>query len=216
MITVVEQPAKTFTPAAAGTRLTWLYLISRRVPAAIGLLVALACLLAAALYWRWNIAGGPAAQMFIPLAIECGAAAVIAVSGHSSFSENERATGRWLPPLRLGTALALTAVGYGALAAGAAAATLPGGDLALLRNLAGITGTGLLAAALVGGSFGWVGPFAYLLLTEAALEHHMTTPWIWPGRPPGDLGGAVCAAAVFAAGAIAITVWAPRTRRAAE
>lgn len=210
MITVVRETS--LPPAAARTRLTWLYLVSRRVPAATGLLAALGCLLWASLHWHWNIAGGAAAQIFIPLSVECGAASVIAVSSHSSFSENERATPRWLPWLRLGTALALTAVAYGALAAGATGGSLPGGDPTLLRNLAGITGTGLLAAAAVGGAFGWAGPFAYLLLTEAALEHHMTTPWIWPGRPPGDLGGALCSAVVFAVGVVAVTVWAPRAR----
>lgn len=214
MITAVPESSATLTPVTAGTRLTWLYLVSRRVPAATGLLAALGCLLWASLYWHWDIAGGAAAQMFIPVSIESGAAAVIAVSSHSSFSENERATGRWLPWLRVGTALALTAVAYGALAAGAAGGRMPGGDLTLLRNLAGITGTGLLAAAAVGGAFGWAGPFTYLLLTEAALEHHSTTPWIWPGRPLDDLGGALCAAAVFAVGVVAVTVWAPRYRRA--
>jgi hypothetical protein len=214
MITAVPRTSATLTPVTAGTRLTWLYLVSRRVPAALGLLAALGCLLWSALRWHWNIAGGPAAQLFISLSIESGAAAVIAVSSHSSFSDNERATGRWLPWLRLGTALALTAAAYGALAAGAAGGSLPGGDLTMLRDLAGIAGTGLLAAALAGGAFGWAGPFAYLLLTEAALEHGMTTPWIWPGRPPADLGGALCASAVFAAGVIAVTVWSPRSRRA--
>jgi hypothetical protein len=212
VITVVRETSRP--PAVARTRLTWLYLVSRRVPAAIGLLAALGCLLWVALHWHWSIAGGVAAQIFISLAIESGAAAVIAVSSHSSFSENERATPRWLPWLRLGTALALTAVAYGALAAGATGGSLAGGDLMLLRDLAGIVGTGLAAAAVAGGAFGWAGPFAYLLLTEAALEHSMTTPWIWPGRPPGDLGGALCASAVFAVGVVAVTARAPRSRRA--
>ena len=33
-----------------------------------------------------------------------------------------------------------------------------------------------------------------------------TTPWVWPARPPHDVGGALCAAAVFAAGALLVTV----------
>ena len=33
--------------------------------------------------------------------IEAGAAAMIAVTAHSPFGETERATGRWLPYLRL-------------------------------------------------------------------------------------------------------------------
>jgi hypothetical protein len=187
-------------------RLAWLYLISRRVPAAAGLLAALGALLWAALHWHWNIAGGDAARQFIPLVIETGAAAVIAVTTYGPFGEPERATGRWLPWLRLGAAAALTAAAVGALAAGATGGYLPGGSLALLRNVAGITGTGLLTAVAAGGAFAWAGPMAYVLVTEVALTGNPTTPWIWAGRSPHDLGGALCAAGVFAAGIAAITL----------
>jgi hypothetical protein len=199
-------PAPAAWPAVAWLRLARLYAVSRRIPAALGLLAALGCLLWAALYWRWNIAGGPAAQRFFSLAIETGAAAVIAVTTYGPFGEPERATGRWLPWLRLGVALALTAAAFGALAAGATGGTLPGGIAALLRNLAGLTGTGLLAAAVLGGAFGWAGPMAYLLITETALNGAPTTPWVWPARPPHDVGAALCASAVFAAGIVAVTV----------
>ena len=197
-------------PVAAGVRLMWLYLLSRRVPAAAGLLVALGCLLWVALHWHWNIAGGAAAQLLIPLIIETGAAAVIAVTSYGPFGEPEQATGRWLPWLRLGTALALTVAAFALLSAGATGGYLPGGSLALLRNLAGMTGIGLLSAAALGGAFGWTGPMAYLLVTEGALAGGWTTPWIWPGRPAGDLGGALCASAVFAAGLAAATMLSAR------
>ena len=105
-------------PAIAAVRLGWLYLVSRRAPAALGLPAALGCLLWAALHWRWNIAGGAAAQQLVPLTIESGAAAVIAVSTYGPFGEPERATGRWLPWLRLGAVLVLTAAGFAMLAAG--------------------------------------------------------------------------------------------------
>jgi hypothetical protein len=187
-------------PAIAGVRLARLYLVSRRAPAALALLAALGCLLWAALHGHWNIAGGPAAQELIPLVVETGAAAVIAVTTYGPFGEPERATGRWVPYLRLGAALLLTAAAAGALAAGATGGVLPGGTLAMLRNLAGMTGTGLLSAAVLGGPFAWVGPMAYLLVTETALAGASTTPWIWPARPPHDLGGALCAYGVFAAG----------------
>jgi hypothetical protein len=164
----------------------------------------------AALHWRWNIAGGPAARQFVPLAIETGAAAIIAVTTYGPFGEPERATGRWLPWLRLAAALALTAAAFGALAAGATGGTLPGGTLGLLRDLAGLTGTGLLAAAVLGGAFGWAGPMAYLLITETALSGNPTTPWVWPARPPHDLGAALCASAVFGAGIVAVTVFGAR------
>jgi len=188
--------------AAAGWRLARLYLVSRRVPMALVLLAGLGALLWAALHWRWNIAGGAAARQFIPLTIQTGAAAVIAVTTYGPFGEPERAAGRWLPWLRLGAAVALTAVAFGALAAGAAAGGMPGGTLALLRNFGGMVG--------IGGAFGWTGPMAYLLITEGALAHRSTTPWVWPTRPPHDRGGAICAGLVIAAGLVLITVHGPR------
>jgi hypothetical protein len=69
-----------------------------------------------------------------------------------------------------------------------------------------MTGTGLLAAAALGGAFAWTGPMAYWLVTEGALAGSWTTPWIWPARPPHDLGGALCACGVFAAGIVAVTL----------
>ena len=164
-------------------RLAYLYLVSRRAPAALALLAAFGALLWAALHWHWNIAGGPAAQLVIPLTIETGAAAVIAVTAHGPFGEPERATGRWLPYLRLGAIVAQ----HG-------------------QKTAGITGIGLLSAVVLGGALAWTGPMAYLVLTETALAGNATTPWVWPARPPHDLGGALCAATVFAAGALLITV----------
>jgi hypothetical protein len=203
--------------AISTVRMAWLYVRSRRVPVALALLAGLGALLWAALHWQWNIAGGPAAQELIPLTIETGAAAVIAVTTHGPFGDPERATGRWLPWLRLAAAVALTALAFGALAAGAASGVLPGGTLALLRNLAGMTGVGLLAAAALGGAFGWTGPMAYWLVTESVLAARWTTPWVWPARPPHDRGAAICAALVFAAGITAITLLGARDsgRRAA-
>ena len=195
---------------AAGWRLARLYLVSRRVPMALALLAGLGALLGAALHWRWGIAGGPAAQQFIPLTIQTGAAAVIAVTTYGPFGEPERAAGRWLPWLRLGAAVALTAAAFGALAAGAAAGGMPGGTLALLRNLGGMAGIGLLSAAVLGGAFGWTGPMAYLLISEGALAHRSATPWVWPARPPHDRGGVICACLVIAAGLVLITVLGPR------
>jgi hypothetical protein len=198
--------------AAAGWRLARLYLVSRRVPMALALLAGLGALLWAALHWHWNIAGGAAARLFVPLTIQTGAAAVITVTTYGPFGEPERAAGRWLPWLRLGAAVALTAVAFGALAAGAAAGGIPGGTLALLRNFGGMTGIGLLSAAVLGGAFGWTGPMAYLLITEGALAHRSVTPWVWPTRPPHDLGAVICASLVFAAGIVVITMRGGRDR----
>ena len=76
-----------------------------------------------------------------------------------------------------------------------------------------MTGLGLLSAAGLGGAFGWTGPMAYLLITEIALTGTPTTPWVWAARPPGDLGAALCASAVFTAGIVAVTVAGARDSR---
>jgi hypothetical protein len=194
-------------PAAGLARVTWLYLLSRRVPAALGLTGAAGVLLWADLNWHWTISGGAAAREIFPLTIEAAAAAVISVTSYGPFGETERAAGRWLPYLRLAAAIALTAAAFGALASGAGTGGhLPGGALALLRDLTGMAGTGLLCAAAIGGAFAWAGPLAYLVITEGAFAGSWTTPWDWPTRPPHDLGGALCASAVFAAGLVLITI----------
>src|SRR6266542_3746067 len=151
---------------------------------------------------HWLPRSGASARL-LPLLLEAAAAAVIGVVARSPFGEPERATGRWLPVLRLGAAVALTAAAFGALAAGSAAAHLDGGYLGLLRDLAGMTGIALLAAAVAGGSLAWLGPLAFWAL---AMSRDWTTPWVWPGRAPRDLGAVVCAALVFAAGTVDIAV----------
>jgi hypothetical protein len=182
-----------------------LHSASRRVPVVLIVFVACGVLLRVALKLHWVHGSGASAQK-VPLLIEAGMAAMIAIITHSPFGEPERATGHWLPWLRLGTATALTAFAVAALAVGAAAANLPGGPADLLRNIAGLTGIGLLSAAVLGGMLAWIGPVAYLVIAEVALNQVWTSPWIWPARPPRDLAATLCAAAVFAAGLMIITV----------
>ncbi len=186
---------------AAGLRLVRLHLVSRRVPATLLALAACGAALRVELQQHW-LSGG----LGLPLLIEAGAAALVAVACGSPFGEPERATGRWLPWLRCGTALGLTALAFGALAAGSAAAHLPDGYLAVLRNLAGVTGIGLLGAVVLGGALAWIGPMAYVVLSEVALKAAWHTPWMWPARPPEDHGAALCASLVFAAGLVAVTL----------
>ena len=102
--------------------------------------------------------------------------------------------------------MALTAAAVGALAAGAAAAGLSGGSLDLLRNVAGLAGLGLLAAVVTGGLLAWTGPLGYVMLAEIGLVAGWGSPLLWPGRPSHDLGGALCAGLVFAAGLVVTTV----------
>lgn len=189
-----------------GPRMTRLFLACRRIPATLAALALLGLTMRAALDWHWTLGSTRSAGQAVPLLIEAGAAAVIAISTYSPIGEPERATGRWLPYLRLGTAVALTAAAAGALAAGAAAAGLSGGSLDLLRNVSGLTGLGLVAAAVTGGLLAWVVPLGYLMMAEIGLTAGWSTPLLWPGRPPHDLAGALCAGLVFLAGAAVTTV----------
>ena len=83
---------------AVAVRLVRLHAASRRLPAALVLVAACASGLRGALYGHWDSYGA----LQLPLIFEAGCAAVIAVTAGSPFGEPERATGRWLPFLRLG------------------------------------------------------------------------------------------------------------------
>jgi hypothetical protein len=195
-------------PPSAGLRLVRLHAASRRVPAAataiaacaIGLRIALAA-------GSWDSYGA----LQLPLVFEAGTAAAIAITAASPLGEPERVAGRWLPFLRLATALALTVAAAAALAAAGTGADLAGGALDVLRNVAGMTGLGLLCAAALGGGLAWIGPVGYLVAGAYALytQWHgpaLTTPWLWPARPPHDPGAAICAGLVFALGLAVVTV----------
>ena len=193
--------------SGAAVRLVRLYAASRRVPAAVTAVLACALGLRIALTGHWDTYGA----LQLPLVFETAAAIAIALTAASPLGEPERLTGRWLPYLRLAATLALTAVAVGALAAAGTGTHLAGGTLDVLRNVAGITGIGLLCAATISGGLAWIGPVAYLIPGAYALytQWHppaLTTTWLWPGRPPHDLGAAICAGLVFAAGVAVITV----------
>jgi hypothetical protein len=194
-------------PPRGGTRLVRLHATSRRVPAAVAAIVICAAGLRIALLGHWDSYGA----LQLPLVFEAAAVAAITSTTASPFGEPERATGRWLPFLRLASALVLTAVAVAALAAAGTGAHLAGGTLEVLRNVAGMTGIGLFCAAALGGGLAWAGPTGYLLAGVYALytQWHgpaLATPWLWPARPPDDLGAAICAGLVFTFGLAVITV----------
>jgi hypothetical protein len=200
-------------PVAARVRLVRLYAASRRVPAAVVAVAACAIGLRIALVWPWDTYGA----LQLPLVFEAGAAAAITVITASRLGDPERVAGRWLPFLRLATVLALTATAVGALAAAGAGAHLAGGTLDAARNVAGMTGLGLLCAAVLGGGLAWAGPTGYLVVGVYALytqwhQPALTTPWIWPARPPHDLGAAICAGLVFTVGMAVFAVRGARDR----
>ena len=195
----------------SGVRLAWLHARSRRVPAGVLALAVCAGVLHAALYWHWTFTSGRFAQQ-VPMIIAAGAAAVIAVTAHSPFGETERATGRWLPYLRLFTAVGMCGLAIALLQLGAAGQSLNEGILVLARNIIGITGIGLLCSLVTGGLLAWTLPIGYMAFCQYALLEAWTAPWTWPVRPPADRGAWICACAAFAAGLLLFTIRGPRTR----
>jgi hypothetical protein len=204
-------PAGAMRRIPAGIRLTWLHLRSRRAPAGVIAFAVCGALLRAALHWHWTFASGPYAQQ-VPMIIEAGAATAIAVTAHSPFGEAERATGRWLPYLRLLTAVGLTGLAIALLQLSVTGGSLNEGVLALARNVIGITGIGLLCSLVTGGLLAWTLPMGYMVFCQYALLEAWTAPWTWPVRPPADRGAWICACAVFAAGLLLFTILGPRTR----
>jgi hypothetical protein len=204
-------PAGTAGRVPAGVRLAWLHLRTRHVPAGIFALAACAALLRAALYWHWTFNSGPYAQQ-VPMIIEAGAAAVIAVTAHSPFGEQERAAGQWLPCLRLFAAVALTGIAIAFLQLGAAGESLNAGVLVLARNVIGFTGLGLLCSLVTGGLLAWTLPLGYMMFCQYALLELWRAPWAWPVRPPADRGAWIAASLVLGAGLVLFTVRGPRTR----
>lgn len=196
----------------AGTvRLAQLHLASRRARSALVTFAACGILLRASLYWHWTPATGPIA-LKLPTLIEVAVASVIAVTTYSPFGESERVTGRWLPCLRLASAVALTGAAIAALAVGSAGLHMAGGDTGIARNVAGLTGIGLLSAPVLGGALSWIAPVAYGGLAEYAIASAWTSPWTWPGRSPDDLGAAICAALAYVTGLAMIAALGPRYR----
>jgi hypothetical protein len=206
----------------AAARLAWLHLRSRRVPPALWALAACGAALFAALHYHWWLGTGPSASE-LPMIIEGCAAAVIAVTTHSPFGEPERATGRWLPFLRLGMALALCGVAIGLLALGAALAynpqagvALTTGILGVAENVMGFTGIGLIFSLVTGGLVAWTGPLGFMVICQFALIANYSEPLTWAARPATDRGGWIAAMVVFAAGLAAFTVRGPRLRPSGE
>ncbi len=208
-----NRPARRPQPVAARVRLVRLYATSRRIPAALAAIVTCATGLRIALAWPWDSYGA----LQLPLVFEAGAAAAITATTASRLAEPERVAGRWLPFLRVVIVLTLTAVAVSALAAAGAGGHLAGGTLDVLRNVAGLTGLGLLCAVVLGGGLAWAGPTGYLMVGVYALYtqwHHpaLSTPWIWPARPPHDVGAAICAGLVFTVGMAVFAVRGARDR----
>jgi hypothetical protein len=222
--TDIKKPSPAAPPgwhAPSVARLLWLHLRSRRVFAALAGLVACGATLCAGLNFHWFSTADAAVE--VPMLLEAGAAAIIVVTTHSPFGEPEKATGRWLPVLRLGLALVLCGAAIGLFAAGSAigydpkaGVGLADGMLPVVRNVLGFTGVGLLFSLVTGGLLAWIGPLAYQAICQFALIAGYTEPYTWASRPPADRGGWIAAMAAFAIGLVAFTIRGPRIRPSGE
>jgi hypothetical protein len=194
-------------------RLLRLHLTSRRVPAAVLALAVCAPLLQWAVRGalsQSDLSGARASAQQLSLLLEAAAATIVSAALHGPFGESERIAGRRLPLLWLATALLLTAVALAVVYVGVLGTAMPSGELAPLRDTAGLVGIGILCTVLVGGHFAWVGPVSYWVLGAYALTEDWHTPWTWPGRPGGDLGANLCAYAVLGGALLAVAILGPR------
>jgi hypothetical protein len=216
--------ARHVAPSAAGpawpavARLASLHVRSRRVPSALAALTACGVVLWAALVHHWWLGTGPAAAE-LPMIIEACTAAIITVTTHSPFGEPERATGRWLPLLRLSMALALCGTAIGLLALGAAVAYNPHGGvylttgiLGVAENVMGFAGIGLIFSVVIGGLTAWAGPLGFMAICQFAMIANYSEPLTWAARPATDRGGWITAMAVYVIGLAAFTIRGPRVR----
>lgn len=206
-------PRSRATTGASLARLFRLHLASRRVPAACAALAACAPLMQWAVrsaLSQSTVAGATTSAKQLGLLLEVVAAAVVSAALHGPFGESEHIAERRLPYLRLATAVLLTAAALAAVSLGVLGTRLPTGDLAILRDTAGLIGIGILGTVIIGGHFAWIGPAAYWVLGAYAVTEHWQTPWTWPARPGPDLGAALCAYTILAVALLAITVVGPR------
>jgi hypothetical protein len=168
---------------------------------------ATAIALRVALHWHWDTYGA----LQLPLVAETAAAGIVTVVSGSPFGDVERAAGSRLPWLRLGAILSLVGTAVAMLATGGATAHVAGGVADMARNTAGLVGTGLICGSVLGSGLSWTGPVVVLVIAVYGLYSlwhgpHLTTPLIFPARPAGDLGGALCVSALFVVG-VALITW---------
>ncbi len=184
-------------------RLIRLHLDSRQTRRALALLAATAALLRAS--QPWTRGAGLFAQLLL-LLITVAAAAVIATSTHSPFGESEHAASSPLSVLRLTHLLTLSATATATFALAVTTATYGIGATAMLRNLAGLAGIALLAAALLGAHLAWTLPLGYVLVCGGELDQQVTSVWTWPTLPANNPSATLISLALLAAGLAAVTL----------
>jgi hypothetical protein len=188
-----------------GPRLLVLHLISRRVLTLLLGFVVCAFVLRLSQQLGWIPSSGLVSRL-VPLTIEAVTAVLLATSMRSPFGELENKAGSRIVYLRASAIVLGGATAVGAMVAAAAGTSLPGGDVGVLRDTAGLIGIALLCGTVFGGSFSWTGPLVYLIIAQQAINAAWMTPWVWPARPAHDRDAALCAVLALAVGLIVATL----------
>jgi hypothetical protein len=194
---------------ALASRSLALHLTTCRAPIALTQLVGCAVLLRIAVQAHTAAGGGLAAER-LPVLIEGVTAAVVAGTCHDPLVRPRAGAIAGRPLLRLCAALVMTVAAFALPALATVAQRLPGGEAALLRNTVGLCGLGMAGAALLGTGLAWVGPAVVTVLCEVRLAGAgapvPAASWLWPVADRGNVAAALCAGAVFAAGAVLLAL----------
>jgi hypothetical protein len=202
-------------------RLAYLYLRSRQVERALGLLVLLGI---AGLLWRRLSDGDPLNSDLMVTGLPVAAAVIIGASTGSPFRDVEDAARHWLPALRLPHLVALVLLAAGALALITAAWHVSDIQWALVRTLILFAGLALLGARLVGPGLGWLLPVGYSFLSflatllAAGQPHHQLrwaksdVPWAWSLHAGKEHEAALVASLVLVVGLGIVAQWGARDR----
>ncbi|MFD5552213.1 hypothetical protein ACFWIA_00035 [Streptomyces sp. NPDC127068] len=156
----------------------------------------------------------------VPLAavVPVAHAVVLASTVHSPMADLEHSAAQ---PMRRWRAVHMTAVlGYAVLLAVLPMAAGAGADVtvAAVRNVAGYLGLAMLGARLLGSGLAWVPPLAVLgpTLFLGVGWDNTVEPWAWTLHGPWGTGAAVTAAALYAAGLLAVATAGPRRTERTE
>lgn len=182
-------------------RLAYLFLHSRQVERSLTLLGGVVVMT-----WAWQTARGGLGLdtgpnlVILPLIV-----AMIVPAGTSSpFGSLEATASRSLGPLRLAHVLGLLCVA--ALGLSVTSGSL---DWAMIRNIAGLTGLGLIAARIAGPSLAWIAP---LCSSIYALTASSRSTWNWPVHDGSAHQPALIAAVLLLSGLIVIVPHGAPTR----
>ena len=190
-------------------RLAGLYLRSRLAGYALAVLLVVALISCAAGLWLLLQPSADSGRslvpvlLFAPLVVAC----ILGASTHSPFGEMERTVARPLPALRLCHLAGLLLFSAVVLCLGALTWNQEHVALALVRNLAGLSGMALLSAHPLGARLSWGPPFAFVAIIPFVGKGNGGAEgawWAWIDQPVTHGSSWTIALALLAAGLAAV------------